>query len=113
VKAGTVYLLHYAEPLGVVQHYIGWTTNLPQRLQNHANGHGSATTARFHAAGIPFALARIWTGTRQLEWQLKKTGGITYCPLCKDRRREQRGHTRGQAEIRALMPPGDSESRPF
>jgi predicted GIY-YIG superfamily endonuclease len=80
VKAGTVYLLHYAEPLGVVQHYLGWTTNLPQRLQNHANGRGSATTARFHAAGIPFALARIWTGTRQLERQLKKTGESPTAP---------------------------------
>jgi predicted GIY-YIG superfamily endonuclease len=105
---GTVYLLHYAEPLGRLQHYVGWTSDLDQRLRQHASGDGSTITARFHQAGTPFVLARTWPGTRQLERKIKQGGPANYCPLCRDRRGTQRAAARGQAELKALLPTPES-----
>jgi predicted GIY-YIG superfamily endonuclease len=110
---GTVYLLHYAEPLGFSQHYVGWTSSLDQRIEHHASGEGCYTTARFHTAGIGFVLARTWTGTLQLERKIKRGGPVNYCPLCKDQRREQREWRRGRAELRSvgLLPDEDDEDQ--
>ena len=42
---GTVYLLHFERPYWVpMQHYVGFTRNLPQRLQAHREGDGGVTT---------------------------------------------------------------------
>lgn len=109
---GTVYLLHYAEPLRFRQHYVGWTSNLRQRIEQHASGDGCYTTAQFHTAGITFVLARTWTGTLQLERKIKRGGPANYCPLCKDQRREQKEWLRGRAELRSvgLLPDEDDEN---
>jgi hypothetical protein len=37
-----------------------------------------------HATGGCVIEWRTWTGTRQLEWKIKKNGPVSYCPLCKD-----------------------------
>ncbi|PZS39947.1 MAG: hypothetical protein DLM62_05515 [Pseudonocardiales bacterium] len=100
---GTVYLLHFAAPPRFKNHYVGWTSNLPQRVRAHANGDGCYTTAAFADAGIPFAIARLWPDQpTRFERQIKKRGPANYCPLCAERRRKQTGWSRGQAELRAV-----------
>jgi predicted GIY-YIG superfamily endonuclease len=109
---GTVYLLHYAEPLRLMRHYVGWTSNLQQRIEQHASGDGCYTTAQIHRAGIAFVLVRTWTGTLQLERKIKRGGPTNYCPLCKDQRREQKQWRRGRAELRSvgLLPDEDDDN---
>jgi predicted GIY-YIG superfamily endonuclease len=61
---GTIYLLHFDQRLGRNQHYLGWTMNPDQRLEDHRAGRGGKTTARFRAAGIGFELAARWSGSQ-------------------------------------------------
>ncbi len=104
--AGYVYLLHFANPLGqpqtaekraayglpprqqphytpTAQHYIGWCSDLAARIQAHQIGHGSHFTAAAKRQGVPFTVARVWPGTRQLERKLKaQKNGRRLCPCC-------------------------------
>jgi predicted GIY-YIG superfamily endonuclease len=86
---GTVYLLHFDRPYwGPMQHYVGFTRNLPQRLRAHREGDGCLTTRRAFDQGIGFTLARIWwPGTLRLERQIKDRGPVNYCPVCPRRPR--------------------------
>ena len=84
---GTVYLLHFDRPYnGPMQHYVGFTDNLVERLEDHRQGAGTAMTRRAFEQGIGFTLARTWTGTRKLERQIKARGPSNYCRLCPRRR---------------------------
>ena len=81
---GTVYLLHFDRPYwGPMQHYVGFTRNLPQRLRAHGEGDGCVTTRRAYDQGIGFTLAWVpRPGTLRLERQIKARGPVNYCPLC-------------------------------
>lgn len=79
---GTIYLLHYAEPLPRTraQHYLGYTSkNLKARLARHRRGDGANITQAFARHGIDFVVARTWhkdpwTGgnaTRETESRMK------------------------------------------
>jgi predicted GIY-YIG superfamily endonuclease len=79
---GTVYLLHFKRPYhGPMQHYVGFTQDLDQRLKDHQEGSGCVTTRRAFDQGIAFTLARTWSGSRKLERQIKSRGPTNYCPL--------------------------------
>jgi predicted GIY-YIG superfamily endonuclease len=89
---GAVYLLHFERPYrGRMRHYLGWTTNLENRIRNHRQGTaGSVTTKLAFDQGITFELVRTWPGGPALERHLKAQGAQTNaCPLCgrADRRR--------------------------
>jgi predicted GIY-YIG superfamily endonuclease len=86
---GIVYLLHFDRPFnGPMQHYVGFTSDLDQRLDNHRNGTACATTRRAFNQGIGFTLARTWwPGSPQLERRIKDCGPVNYCPLCPRRPR--------------------------
>jgi predicted GIY-YIG superfamily endonuclease len=86
---GVVYLLHFDRPFrGPMQHYVGLTDNLEQRLEEHRNGTAGATTRRASSQGIGFTLSRTWSpGSRQLERRIKDCGPVNYCPLCPRRPR--------------------------
>jgi hypothetical protein len=43
-----------------MQHYVGFTRTLPQRLQADREGDGYVTTRRAFDQGIGFTLARVW-----------------------------------------------------
>jgi len=89
---GTVYLLHFDRPYRHAGHYTGWTTDLSQRLAEHAAGHGARPLAVISNAGIGWHLARTWPGTRHTERALKRQGGASRrCPLCGIHPRPQRG----------------------
>lgn len=82
--AGTVYLLHFERPFGHARHYLGFTTDLERRLDDHAHGHGSTLMAYVSAVGIGFELVRTWSGGRDLERRLKNWhNGPKLCPVCR------------------------------
>lgn len=82
---GTIYLLHFDQRIGRSQHYLGWTRNLDQRLDDHRAGRGGKTTARFRAAGIGFELAAQWPGSPEDEKRLKNKSLRSLCAICKER----------------------------
>jgi predicted GIY-YIG superfamily endonuclease len=92
---GTIYLLHFDHPYQHAAHYCGFTTNLDQRLAEHAAGCGARLLAVIVHAGIGWRLARTWTGTRNRERALKEQGGgARRCPICGVQPRRTRGGDR-------------------
>ena len=86
---GVVYLLHFTEPLAHARHYLGFSTDLPVRLAEHAAGHGARLTQVVKDAGIGWSLTRVWANaTRTDERRLKnRHEGPRLCPACKARPR--------------------------
>lgn len=88
---GMVYLLHFERRYHHAGHYMGWTTNLEERLKAHASGNGSRLVDVVTEAGIGWELARVWAGGRELERKLKaQHHGPRLCPIC------QKGGSDGQ-----------------
>jgi hypothetical protein len=87
---GVIYLLHFDQPIGdlanprgYASHYTGWTLDLPARLVDHAHGRGARLLQVVGEQGIGWQLARIWTGSRDRERSLKRSGGAARrCPVC-------------------------------
>lgn len=85
---GTVYLLHFSSPYKHAKHYLGYTTNLLQRVADHRAGRGARLIEVITAAGISFEVVRTWSGNRKFERQLKKRKKSTFlCPVCAEDRR--------------------------
>lgn len=106
---GTVYLLHFARPLKGIQHYVGWTENLPRRIRQHSTGEGSITTRLFANARIPFAVACLWHDA-PLSFESAMISRVRhtaeeYCPICAD----EYDYDRGLAELEAVGLVSDSE----
>jgi len=85
---GTIYLLHFdrAVPRGSPsRHYIGWTTDLPARLADHAAGRGARLLALLRAEGIGWQLVRQWDGAdRHHERRIKRRHqAARLCPICR------------------------------
>jgi hypothetical protein len=71
-------------PTGNSRSVRHWTEDLPARLKDHSCGRGARLMEVITAAGIGFALARTWPGTRALERRLKRRGGhARLCPICR------------------------------
>jgi hypothetical protein len=93
----TVYLLHFAQPLGNLSnpraqaaHYIGWALNLEDRIRAHRAGRGSHLTRIAVERGITFEVVATWPGDRNLERQIKGLkSSPRLCPIC------GRAHPRG------------------
>jgi predicted GIY-YIG superfamily endonuclease len=81
-EPGIIYLIHFAEPYQHARHYLGWTSDLDSRLEQHRNGQGARLMAVIKKAGIGWELARTWTGTRTRERSLKARGHGRMCPIC-------------------------------
>jgi hypothetical protein len=87
---GVIYLLHFDRPIGdlhnprgFASHYT-WTLDLPARLVDHAAGRGARLMQVVGELGIGWQLDRIWTGTRDRERSLKRSGGAARrCPVCR------------------------------
>jgi hypothetical protein len=90
---GVVYLLHFDQPIGntasrtgYAQHYTGWAADLMARLDAHRSHSDVKIMQAVRAAGVGWALARTWQGSRNRERQIKNQGGASrYCPVCKGR----------------------------
>lgn len=65
MRTSTVYLLHFDAPYPngkQPRHYLGSTSKLEQRLEEHRSGDSSCLMHALHVAGIGFTLARNGTG---------------------------------------------------
>lgn len=90
-KIGTVYLLHLKDKLSNrAQHYIGWTTDLKERIARHKAGNGSAMMTAVKKAGIDFVVAQVWNDVdRHFERSLKnRKHASRFCPICKNQKQE-------------------------
>jgi hypothetical protein len=87
-----IYLLHFERSYKHARHYLGWTTNLEERLERHRAGRGSPLIAAAVADGIQFELAATWPGDRHEERRLHryKNSGARLCPICREERRARR-----------------------
>lgn len=83
-QPGVIYLLHFHKPYHHARHYLGWTADLPERLDRHARGAGSPLVRALREAGIGWTLVRTWVGvTRGLERRLHQSNHVPrYCPVC-------------------------------
>ena len=81
---GTVYLLHFTTPYQHARHYLGFSTDLPSRLAEHAAGQGARLTRVVKDAGIGWSLTRVWAdATRSDERRLKnRKHSPRLCPAC-------------------------------
>lgn len=81
---GFIYLLHWRDRDGRVEHYVGWTQDLEARLKAHfSDSGGCPTTRRYRKAGMRGALARLWRGTIWGERLLQQTLEFPQnCPIC-------------------------------
>ena len=85
-QLGVIYMLHFDQPYKHARHYVGWTADLLDRLDQHATGHGARLVAVIWQAGIGFTLIRICEGTRRTERAIKNDGGaVRFCPACTPR----------------------------
>jgi hypothetical protein len=82
-QLGVIYTLCFHQPYRHARHYVGWTEDLLDRLDQHATGHGARLIEVITHAGIGFTLVRIREGTRRQERAIKNAGGaVRYCPAC-------------------------------
>jgi predicted GIY-YIG superfamily endonuclease len=85
---GWIYLLHFDRPISAAhttQHYLGYTTDLDQRLRAHRNGKGSRLCQVARQRGIHFRVAEVWVGDRDLERALKRLKNAPKrCPYCQN-----------------------------
>jgi len=79
-----VYLLHFAEPYYHARHYVGFSTHLARRINNHRRGRGARLVAAVVSADIAFIVVRTWDGvTRAFERRVHRTRHLTeMCPIC-------------------------------
>ena len=79
----TVYLIHFNRPHRHARHYIGFTTNLDQRITDHLCGMGARLMEVITDEGIEWRVARTWEGDRKLERRLKEWHNARLlCPVC-------------------------------
>ena len=92
---GTIYLLHFEQPYRHAQHYLGWASDVQERLASHIEGKGNPLVAAAVASGSEVRVVRTWTGTRTLERKLKKQKNACWlCPICKPSRAKRKAKTR-------------------
>lgn len=88
-----VYLIHFERPYHHARHYLGFTTSLEKRLDQHRFGKAGSHLMRvINEAGIGFACVRTWErdpwsgedASRTLERRLKNQKmSPRLCPVCK------------------------------
>jgi predicted GIY-YIG superfamily endonuclease len=88
---GTVYLIHFDEPIGnrskprgQAQHHIGYAIDLAERLAEHARGDGARIMAAVVTYGVDWYVVKTWKGSRKDERGLKnRKKAREICPICK------------------------------
>lgn len=102
-EPGTVYLIHFDRPLADhARHYLGWSSDLDARLEEHRQGRGARLMEVVRERGIGWHLARTWEGTRNRERALKaRAESPRLCPDCTS---HPKPVTRGRS---AATAPGD------
>lgn len=90
-EKGIVYLIHFERPFKHAQHYLGWATDVTERIKRHVSlarkRRGSALMRAVVEAGIAFKIVRLWGDkTRDEERRMHLWGsGTRLCPVCRGR----------------------------
>ncbi len=81
---GSVYLVHLNRALHGARHYLGFSTNIPQRLAAHKAGRGSPLLGAATKKGINWRLVRSWRKRDgYFEQDLKRRYALAdLCPVC-------------------------------
>ena len=83
---GDVYICHFDRPIHHAEHYTGFATDVPARIEEHRAGRGARLLAVCNERGIGWSVVRIWRNvTRRFERCIKKRrfGPIRFlCPVC-------------------------------
>src|SRR5262245_52091664 len=84
-QTGYVYALHLATRLHHADHYLGFATDLAQRMAQHRAGNGARLMEVVKQAGIDWKLVRVWQGDRGMERRLKRRKNTPrqLCPVCR------------------------------
>ena len=79
-----VYLIHLDTPLSHAKHYIGWASNIRNRLTHHRAGQGARMLQVCVERGITFNVVRVWPhAARAWERKLKnRKNAKILCPIC-------------------------------
>lgn len=90
---GSVYLVHFARPHHGAQHYLGFSTNIPQRIKAHRAGRGAPLLAAVTQRGIRWRVVRTWKKKDgYFEQELKRGGKLReLCPMCSGPHAYKRG----------------------
>ena len=81
---GSVYLVHFARRFKDKQHYLGFSTNVPERVKAHRAGRGAPLLGAVTKKGIPWRVARTWKRKDgYFEQSLKRGYALKdLCPVC-------------------------------
>jgi hypothetical protein len=89
---GHVYVLHFEKPWQTPDgrshtHYVGWTGNLPKRLDDHLQGVGARETRWAVSRGVTFVVGEVSLGTEKDEGDIRRIGERrswrTVCRVCR------------------------------
>lgn len=100
--SGTVYLLHFDEPVAHAQHYLGWTgREVEDRIQEHIDGNGAKLMREATRRAISPECVRVWNGGRELERALKiRKNHRGLCPICRPLRNKYERDRRARLRLR-------------
>ena len=90
---GSVYLIHFARSHNGAQHYLGFSTNIPQRVKAHRAGRGAPLLAAVTKRGIGWRVVRTWKRKDgYFEQHLKRSFKLRdLCPMCSGPHAHKRG----------------------
>ena len=81
---GTVYLICFDQPFKHARHYMGWASDVHERIEQHAAGQGARLMEVVTDAGITWRVTITWQGSRFLERRLKnRKNAPGLCPRCR------------------------------
>jgi hypothetical protein len=84
LSGNKVYLIHLDKPLKHARHYVGFSEDLPSRIQKHRTGQGATFMRAVEKQGISWHVSRIWDGDRTFERVLKDQHNASHlCPTCR------------------------------
>jgi len=91
---GSVYLVHLAHRYRGAQHYLGFSTNIPERVKAHLAGRGAPLLAAVTKRGIAWRVVRTWRRKDgYFEQHLKRSYGLKeLCPVCSGPNAHRKGH---------------------
>lgn len=90
---GQVYLVHFNRRFHGAQHYMGFSTNVPERMKAHRAGRGAPLLAAVTRQGIGWRVVRTWRRKDgHFEQALNCYALRDLCPMCSGPRAHLRGH---------------------
>ena len=86
---GTVYLVHFSRKFHGKKHYLGFSTNVAERMKAHKAGRGTPLLGAAAKRGVNFRVVRQWhKKDGYFEQSLKRSHELKeLCPVCSGGRR--------------------------